>query len=365
MILIVETIDMKKTKNILPRTTVLDKIRLDFASKNGDRCISILNPQKFENKATESFRSMIQRIRHLMLTGYNKNIVKYEEFIRNNREKRNQPGWSFIKYFLLQEQLAFVLEMLGLYTEALIQYDELDAMFSQFVLNSMFGEKPKWLQVFEIPFTTFRGINMNKREMKEIREKIVDNTASLLEFRNYLFERQCVLLTTSDKQYEVAERLLPFMFSVLRELEALKIETYNGALACWEFVCCMEVLNLCDQVTESKDIFMCSQHSAPIWNLAKDKLYELGKLCGLLPNFTPTSEQLHIVTQLSATVGDEPIPDVPPIVEKTLEVKTEGRGRSVSPNRKPKQSGTDRLKEALGSNKSFQKLYLVGISFKI
>lgn len=37
MIVIVETYDIKKTNKLLPRTTVLDKIRSDFASKNGDR----------------------------------------------------------------------------------------------------------------------------------------------------------------------------------------------------------------------------------------------------------------------------------------------------------------------------------------
>ena len=36
----------------------------------------------------------------------------------------------------LQEELAFVLEMLEVYDEALVQYDELDALFTQFVLNS-------------------------------------------------------------------------------------------------------------------------------------------------------------------------------------------------------------------------------------
>lgn len=38
-----------------------------------------------------------------------------------------------------QEELAFVLQMLGLYDEALVQYDELDALFTQFVLNSNVG----------------------------------------------------------------------------------------------------------------------------------------------------------------------------------------------------------------------------------
>ena len=37
--------------------------------------------------------------------------------------------------------MAFVLEMLGLYEEALVQYDELDALFTQFVLNSNVGGK--------------------------------------------------------------------------------------------------------------------------------------------------------------------------------------------------------------------------------
>lgn len=37
MIVLVETYDLKKANKLLPRTTVLDKIRNDFAAKNGDR----------------------------------------------------------------------------------------------------------------------------------------------------------------------------------------------------------------------------------------------------------------------------------------------------------------------------------------
>lgn len=37
MIVIVETYDIKKTNKLIPRTTVLDKIRSDFAAKHGDR----------------------------------------------------------------------------------------------------------------------------------------------------------------------------------------------------------------------------------------------------------------------------------------------------------------------------------------
>ena len=56
--------------------------------------------------------------------------------MRGERERRNETNWNFCEYFLLQEELAFTYEMLGIYDEALVQYDELDALFTQFVLNS-------------------------------------------------------------------------------------------------------------------------------------------------------------------------------------------------------------------------------------
>lgn len=360
MILLVETVDVKKTKNILPRTTVLDKMRLDFGAKHIDRCISVLNPIRNELKATESFRCLLQRIRHLILTGYNKNIIKYEELIRANREKRNHDGWSFVRYFLLQEQLAFVLEMLGLHTEALVQYDELDAMFSQFVMNASFGDTQTWLEIFQQPLNSFHGITMNAKKMATTRQKICDNTVNLLEFRSYVFERQATLLSAAEATWQIAERLLPFLFETLRELDALKVDAPDGALACWQIVCALEILQLCEQAVEQQDLTDVFQHTAPIWNVAKDKLYELGKLCGLLPGFSPTSVQLHTVVQLSAGIGDSLLDEEAVLVERPVDVD---RSKAHSPSRRPKQPATDRLKEALGSNNAFQKLYLVSKTF--
>lgn len=364
LILVVETLDVKKTKNILPRSTVLDKIRSDFASKNEDRCISVLNPMKFEMKATESFRCLLQRIRFLMLSGYNRNITKYEELIRANRERRNQEKWNFINYFLLQEQLAFIFEMLGLHSEALVQYDELDAMFSQFVLNSVIGDKPSWIDVFGRQYQSFQGINLDKRVMFETRKLIIGQSVSLLQFRSYLFGRQCILLNNSSRPWEIAERLLPFLFSTLREMDVLKLEMAQGALACWEFVCALEVLKVCDEAAETDESNQCFQHCAEIWNLAKDKLYDLGKLCGLLPGCTPSSAQLHIVVQLSAGIGDTiTSEDLTELEAKQYSLKAAAGGESSSRSRSPsatriKKPPTERLKEALGSNHAFQKLYM-------
>ena len=49
------------------------------------------------------------------------------------------PKVSILSFFTFQEELSFVFEMLGLYEEALIQYDEIDALLTQLVINSKFG----------------------------------------------------------------------------------------------------------------------------------------------------------------------------------------------------------------------------------
>lgn len=77
--------------------------------------------------------------------------------MRSERERRNDPSWNFCDYFLLQEELAFTYEMLGVYDEALVQYDELDALFTQFILNSNVTGKTGLWQIGSSTFY-FNGI---------------------------------------------------------------------------------------------------------------------------------------------------------------------------------------------------------------
>lgn len=64
---------------------------------------------------------------------------RFEENMRAERERRTEKSWSFCMYFSVQEELAEVLLQLGVRDEALVQYDELDALLTQFVLNSAAG----------------------------------------------------------------------------------------------------------------------------------------------------------------------------------------------------------------------------------
>lgn len=103
MIVLVETYDIRKTNKLLPRTTVLDKIKGEFAVKQTeDRFISVINPIKSEARSAESWRGLVAKVRHFVLVAYNKALIRFEEHMREQREKRNDPEWDFCKYFILQ-----------------------------------------------------------------------------------------------------------------------------------------------------------------------------------------------------------------------------------------------------------------------
>lgn len=339
MIVIVETFDLKKSNKLIPRTTVLDKIRNDFASKQGDRCLSVINPIKSESRSAESWRGLILRIRFLALSAYDKTLSKFEEIIREQRERRNQQNWNFCRYFVLQEELAFVLEMLGIYDEALVQYDELDALFTQFVLNSDVGESPEWLSTFQPPLNNWAGVKLDNTIDNNLRKLIPECKASLLDFRSYLFSRQCAMLLLLNKPWEVAQRCLAFVYNTLSELRILEITKPIGSIECWSFLCALEILQTCQSRISSTDngqqLDLCSQHTAGLWALTSDKLGELGKLCGLMPGNEPTSEQLHTVVVLNAGMGDSDVQ-----------------------NNKGKLTPTDKLKGALSSKEVFKRQYL-------
>ena len=57
------------------------------------------------------------------------------------------------------------------------------------------------------------------------RGKIRANTASLLDFRNYLFLRQSTLLFLLLRPWQVSQRAIQFMQNCLQELSMLEVKT--------------------------------------------------------------------------------------------------------------------------------------------
>ncbi|KAK7107426.1 trafficking protein particle complex subunit 10-like [Littorina saxatilis] len=334
MIVVVVPDESKVKAKILPRSSVIDKVRSDFCSKQPDRSVVLIEPLKAEQKSVESWNQFFHKLRALLLQAYNRHLNKYEENMRSLREKRNEAGWTYFDYFSVQEELGFMLEVLGLREDALIQYDELDAMFDQFVENHASGAPVTWLSPLVKPCTSWSGLSLAKPIDLDLRDRVKRTLTSLLEFRNYLFCRQAALLFAMGRAWEVAERAFDFLRNTVSEMKALEVKIPEGGLQCWVVLSGLEVLAAC-QKHETGQVDRCSIFTAHLWDYIRAKLKELGQLCSLMPGMEPTSEQLNQVLDLKGGMAlshdQETVGDVPPV---------------------------DKLHEALSSPGLFKKHYL-------
>ncbi|XP_076879647.1 LOW QUALITY PROTEIN: trafficking protein particle complex subunit 10 [Brachyhypopomus gauderio] len=336
LVVVVESDGKKKNKtNILPRTSILDKIRNDFCNKQSDRCVTLLDPLKESSRSQESWNSFLTKLRTLLLMSFTKNLGRFEDDMRTLREKRTEPGWSFCDYFMVQEELAFVFEMLQQYEDALVQYDELDALFTQYVLNFGAGDGANWLGSFCQPVRSWTGLLLRRPIDMEKREVIQRGEASLLDLRSYLFSRQCTLLIFLQRPWEVTQRALDLLHTCVQELRLLEVSVLQGALDCWVFLSCLEVLHRIDGCCDRSQLEANFSHTVGLWTYATEKLKSLGYMCGLVSENGPSSEELNRTVDLLAGLGTE-------------------RPETVN----SLQSPYKKLKEALSSVEAFEKHYL-------
>nr|XP_033797584.1 trafficking protein particle complex subunit 10 isoform X3 [Geotrypetes seraphini] len=336
LIVVVESEAKKKNKtNILPRTSIVDKIRNDFCNKQSDRCVVLSDPLKDSSRSQESWNAFLTKLRTLLLMSFTKNLGKFEDDMRTLREKRTDPGWSFCDYFMVQEELAFVFEMLQQFEDALVQYDELDALFSQYVVNFGAGDGANWLSSFCQPVRSWDGLILRKPIDMEKRDLIQKREVTLLDLRSYLFSRQCTLLIFLQRPWEVAHRALQLLHNCVQELKLLEVFVPLGALDCWVFLSCLEVLQRIEGCCEQAQIEANLSHMVGLWSYATEKLKSLGYLCGLVSENAPNSEDLNRTVDLLAGLGAE---------------RPETASTAQSPYKK--------LKEALSSVEAFEKHYL-------
>lgn len=155
--------------------------------------------------------------------------------------------------------------MLGLHEEALVQYDELDALFSQFVVNGITGEAITWLSDFQKSLERWHSLELSN-------VPVLSKNPSLLELRAYLFSKQAQMLLKSNKVWEMASRCLPFLHLSTREISLLEVSSPPGAIQCWLFLACMEVLQICEKHNNSNTVEDYSLNTASLWAYASQKV---------------------------------------------------------------------------------------------
>ncbi len=98
MVILVEAPELRKGANkLLPRTSIIDKLKMDVAGRQPDRCFALIgelfkaeyhelcklmsnllrltsDPSKSDSKAAESWQTLLHRMRLLLLLAYNRTL---------------------------------------------------------------------------------------------------------------------------------------------------------------------------------------------------------------------------------------------------------------------------------------------------
>lgn len=295
-------------------TSFLDRMKKGLSTifqsdSDSDRWLTLVNQDRLpDSKAQDSYSSFLKKLRNLIITSFSKQIELFEEQLRVQRELRVDKDWDFYSYFSMQEELAAAFEFLTLFDEALVQYDLLDALFTEYILSPGFAQSKGPLCEQWTSLNSWPGLclDMSCEHSLNLRKRIVDKQATLLDFRNYLFAKRCDLMFMQNQPWRVAASTSAFIQNCIAEHEYLNIDLVPGALTCWSFISALEVLQKCECYSCTSTMENYSLHTVNIWDSARRMLLKLGELCHRMPGMSFTAEDAEFKSRLLDGLGPDP-----------------------------------------------------------
>ena len=136
------------------------------------------------------------------------NINQLDENIRKLAAQQNVLGWNFFDFFLTKESKALTLSDLGLLSEALVSYDELETLFLDIYLHGKAAAKFNSILPVD---SKINGSDLSQTNWVRYRELMHQNQISLYEFRVYLLSRQIHILRELKDYVQLLSRCKEFV----------------------------------------------------------------------------------------------------------------------------------------------------------
>ncbi|KAG9285997.1 hypothetical protein G9A89_022673 [Geosiphon pyriformis] len=296
-----DTIRNAAAKYFNMKGTVFDKIKADFNTSRRDRCVQ-LRLSDNDTEDLEAWQEFIAKLKEGILSSFDQHVIQYEDDIRRMDAQRTKPGWNYL--------LAQSFEIMNLYEDALLQYDELEASFFQVLRDRALA----WFGRFGGTEPCDDSADILDVKKKPYRDLIMQNTISVFDFRSYLFARQCQLLGRLHRPVEICQRAQLFISSFARSIQNSKENIGEHFLESWIFSSCLTVVNECEELAvaslrDTDEAFLNEFNTAKsgLLDLARKQLDKLGIFYEHLPSDIPFVTALsHFPTQSSNLIEGEP-----------------------------------------------------------
>lgn len=274
----------------------------------------------------------MEKMKECILSSFDLQVLQIQEDTRRLDMQRHMPGWNYCTFFILKEGLAQAFEIMTLYEDALIQYDELEASFFQVLRGS-----DRWDLLLERHrvantrcvfiyidkalawFGHFGGTdvgddsgNILDFKRKNYRDLITKNIISVFDFRSYLFARQCRMLLKLQRVIEVTARAQLFITNFIPSIRENEEHLPENFVESWVFSACMNVVNECEPlssqlIVNNTDLVVpYNAVKADLLLTARRQLDKIGVKCGHLPMTDPFSIYMNRTEATKTPNPDEP-----------------------------------------------------------
>ncbi|CAO3653789.1 unnamed protein product [Cunninghamella echinulata] len=281
-----------------------------------------------------------------ILSSFDMQVLQIQEDTRRLDMQRHMPGWNYCTFFILKEGLAQSFEIMTLYEDALIQYDELEASFFQVLRDKALA----WFGHFGGTDPGDDSGNILNFKRKNYRDLINKNSISVFDFRSYLFARQCYMLLKLQRVVEVCSRAQLFITNFIPSIRENGELLADHFLESWVFSACMNVVNECEplsvQLATSDPEFIGPYNAAKgdLLLTARRQLDRLGIKMKHLPLTEPFSVYLDVQTKTKNEEDDS--------------TNNSNNNNNTSEIAKTANITNQKLLEAIGSVEALDKMYM-------
>ncbi|KAM0790185.1 hypothetical protein ACM66B_005503 [Microbotryomycetes sp. NB124-2] len=280
------------TKFYQRKGAVIDKIKADFNTTKRDRCLQVAQAASAEDPT--AWAEFQNKLKEVIVATFDSNVSLYEEDIRRADSQRQLEGWQYLPFFRQKEALADSFEAMTLVEDALVQYDELEALFFQ-ALKERENAGLQDIGGLALGDDASPLLSLTK---KPYRRLIQSDAISVFDFRVYLFARQAALLFMLGRVEDVARRGGFFISTFARTLRENSASLGKNFLESWTYSACLNIVDECQKRVDSQAIDRATSRrfvaaKAELLELARKQLDKIGIDAGHLPSAHPFSMSLN------------------------------------------------------------------------
>ncbi|KAK0503134.1 hypothetical protein EDD18DRAFT_1136499 [Armillaria luteobubalina] len=286
--------------------SVLDKLRADFNADKRDRCVQVSWSSTQDSPI--AWGEFLNKLKDGISSAFDTAVIQKEDDIKRSEGQRLMPGWNFCTFFILKESLASSFEGMNLVSEALLQYDELEASFYQVLREKNLS----WFGTVITPGPKDDSSPLLSISKKPYRDLILANTISVFDFRTYLLTRQCELLAQYGRLPEVCRRVGAFLGAFGRRLREMEETLPLHFVESWTYSSALSVVERCDSwqsglKVDEKRLAPFYAGKGELLELARSQLDTLGMKSQHLPCRPPFSNVSDASVKSSKTSSSQTI----------------------------------------------------------